>query len=239
MARKTEQYNSFNSNRSYTKQAYYHDTSNWLLNLPTTTHISDNGSHYTLVAQQNYHGATSAYKSAPNYSYSFGRWNKRNESYHTSGTNKGLPRLTRLNGTNRWSEASNYHRGVPRTIRTPQSTSTSSQYAYRVVDNNGWVTQTTDFEANVTNYRYDNLGRLTRIDPVNNHWHDTIITYTDASGGEASGVEYGMLVKTTKRGNFEQKQYYDGLLRPVLTKTRDITDSSTTSYVKQSYNAYN
>lgn len=238
IARKTYQYNSFNDNKRYIKQAYYHDTTNWLLNLPTTTHTSDDGQNYTLIAKQSYHGATSAYKSSPDYHYTFGRWVKRNESYHTSSTDNGHLRMTRLNATNRWKEVSNYYRGVPQTIRTPQSTSTNSQYAYRQVDNNGWITQTTDFNGNITDYSYDSLGRVVRISPRNSDWQDTTITYTNANHGEIAGITSGMLVKTTKRGYFEQKIYYDSLLRPVLTKERDITDSSTARYVKKQYNTY-
>ena len=165
---------------------------------------------------------------------------KRNESYHTSGTQAGLPKLTRYNATNRWSEASNYYRGTPRTIRAPYSNSTSSQYAYKTVDTNGWVKSSTDFKGNITFYEYDNLGRITLVNPANSFWNNTSITYTTANGSEESStVVSGMLIKTTTNGNFETKKYYDGLLRPVLGKQRDNTISSTTTYHRTVYNAYN
>jgi len=241
VAEKTYEYNSFNSNKRYTKQGYTHDSINYLLNLPTTTYVSSDNSYSAseLVSQQTYHSASGGYKSLPNYRYRFGRWVQRNESYHTSGTNAGLPKLTRLNATNRWSEASNYFRGIPRTIRTPQSTSTSSKYAYRTVDNNGWVKRSTDFKGNITDYSHDNLGRVTLINPASSQWNNTSISYNHAYGGEESAFVYsGMLIKITTNGNFESKVYYDGLHRPALTKVRDKSDSSTTVYSRNTYNAY-
>ncbi len=241
VARKTYEYNNFNNNKRYTKQGYYHDTTNYLLNLPTTTYVSSDNNYVgnELVSQQTYHSASGGYKSKPYHSYRLGRWVKRNESYHTSGTNAGLPKLTRLNASNRWSEASDYYRGIPRTIRTPQSTSTTSQYGYRTVDSNGWIKQTTDFNGNVINYGHDNLGRKTLINPASAQWNNTTISYNSAHGSEESSfVHNGMLIKTTTKGNFESKVYYNGLLRPVLTKVRDKRDSSTIVYTRNTYNAY-
>jgi RHS repeat-associated protein len=243
---KTFQHNSFNtSNKRFTKQGYKQDTTNWILNLPTTTYISDddNYSSSELVSQQSYYSSTGTYKSSPNYQYRFGDWNKRIESYYTVGDNAGLPKRSRLNAANnpnRWSEASNYKRGTPQTIRTPFSTSTSSKYAYRTIDDNGWLTQLIDFEGNVTDYRYDGIGRLTLVNPQNAQWNNTTITYTTADGSEESSYVYdGMLIKTTTNGNYEKKEYFDGLLRPILIKERDKTISTSTRYTRASYNGYN
>jgi RHS repeat-associated protein len=245
----TYEHNLFNSNKRYTKQEYDHDTTNYLLNLPTKTYVSKDNSYSgsELVSQQTYHSKTGAYKSLANKTYSFGRWVKQKQSYHTSGESKGLPKRTLYNAfhengdsnPHRWSETSNYYRGVPRTIRTPQSTSTSSQYAYRTVDANGWVKSTIDFNGNSTSYSHDNLGRVTLINPADSKWNNTSIAYSHAYGGEESSFVYsGMLIKTTTKGNLESKVYFDGLYRPTLTKVRDKSDSSTTVYSRSVYNAY-
>lgn len=236
----TVESNSFNNNKLYTRNSYTHDLTNHLLNLPTKTELSSNGVNYYVVSERDYHSATGIYKTLPNFYYKFGRWLSRNESYHTSGVNAGLPKLSKKNATGRWSENSNYFRGIPRAIRIPKSKTTTSQYSYQTVDDNGWIKSRTDFKGNVTKYDYDSLGRLILIDPVDSKWSNTIITYGVASGNEeASYVKSGMLKKKTKQGRYERIEYFDALLRNVLTSERDIYDSSTKRYVRSAYDEYN
>ena len=236
----TTESNNFNSNKRYTKNYYYHDTTNWLIGLPSRTLISSNGTSYKEVSKTTYHSSTGSYKSLPNYQYSYGRWVKRNESYHTTGTQKGLPKLIRHNASNRWIEYSNYKRGIPQTIRTPQSLSTSSQYAYRTVDNNGWITKKTDFLGECISYSHNEIGRIELVNPCNSAWLDTSITYTTTTSNEGiSFLTAGMFKQTVSKGNYEKKTYYDGLLRPIFSLERDINISSTKRYTRQSYDSLN
>ncbi len=235
------EYNSTGSQKRYTKTNYFHDTRHWLLGLHAKTAISANGSNYKTTSQTSYHSSSGSYKSLPNYYYSYGRWHTRNTSYHTSGVNAGLPNQIHYNGTNRWVALSNYKRGVAQTIRTPSSLSTSSQYAYKQVDANGWVTKHTDFIGNCVNYRYDSIGRLTLIDPCNSKWLSTSISYNTTANSEGyTHVRRGMLKRTIKRGNYSYLTFYDNLLRPRMTKESDTSrESETKRFTRTNYDSFN
>jgi len=237
----TSESNNFNGKKRYTKQLYYNDTTNWLIGLPKQTLISSTPTFpVTPASETTYHSATGNYKSLPYEHRSFGRWYKRNTRYHTSGVNAGLPYTVNYNGTNRWVEFSNYKRGIAQTIKTPQSLSATPQYAYKVVDNNGWVTQQTDFMGQCINYGYDSLGRMILVDPCDSRWSSTNITYATTAGSDSlSYVEADMLKKTVTRGNYQKITYHDSLLRPVMIKEWDKTFSSTARYSRQQFDAFN
>ncbi|WP_080760027.1 RHS repeat domain-containing protein [Alteromonas macleodii] len=236
----TTESNNYNSSKRYTKNYFYHDTRNWLIGLPSRTLVSSNGSSYKETQKTTYHSASGVYKSLPNYHYAYGRWYKRNESYHTSGSQKGLPKVVRHNGTNRWVEFSNYKRGIAQTIRTPQSLSTSSQYAYRVVDNNGWITKKTNFLGECITYSHDSMGRTDLVSPCNSSWYDTSISYSTTTSNEGfSYLSAGYLKQTVTKGNYEKITYFDGLLRPIVSRERDKSISSSKRYTRQGYDAFN
>jgi hypothetical protein len=236
----TSESNNFNSKKRYTKQFYYDDTTNWLIGLPSYTQVSSDGSAYTETSRTTYHSATGSYKSLPYERRAFGRWYKRNTSYHTTGVNAGLPNKVDYNGTNRWVEYSNYKRGIAQTIKTPQSLSTTPQYAYKEVDNNGWVTKVTDFMGLCINYDYDDLGRMTLVDPCDSRWLSTSIDYSTTAGSDGlSYVESGMFKQTVTKGNYQKITYFDSLLRAVMTKEWDNTISSTARYSRQQFDAFN
>lgn len=247
----TREYNDFNGKTRYTRQTYVHDTTNWLLGLPAETLVSDSniifgitaiystGFNDASVQKTSYHSATGSYKSLPNYRYAYGRWFRRNESYHTSGVQAGLPMLVRLNATNRWAEYSNYKRGIAQTVRTPESLSTASQYAYRVVDDNGWITQQTDFLGQCVNYGYDDVGRLTLIDPCDTRWLSTTVAWAPTISSEGlTHVVAGMPKQTVTTGNYQKITYFDALLRPKLVKEWDKIASTTARYTRTSFDAY-
>ncbi|TQV87929.1 RHS repeat-associated core domain-containing protein [Aliikangiella coralliicola] len=245
LPQKTYEYNDFSNKKKYTKTYYNHDKTYNLLGRHSRTEVSSSDSNYTEVSKTTYHSATGSYKSQPNYHYEFGRWYKRNQSYHTSGVQAGLPKRVQYNGASynsasRWVEFSNYKRGKAQTIGTPQSKSTTSQYAYLEVNNDGLVTKVTDFENHCTRYSYNSIGRLTLIDPCDNRWLNTTIGYTTTSGSD--GLNYvfsGMLKQTITRGNYQKITYFDNLLRPRMIKEWDKAKSSTTRYTRTSYDAFN
>jgi RHS repeat-associated protein len=241
---KTYEYNNFNGKKRYVKNYYHHDLENNILSLPSRTEVSSNDATYTEVAKTTYHSSTGSYKSLPSYHYEYGRWYKRNESYHTSGDQAGLPKLVRYNGASynsnsRWVEFSAYKRGKPQTIRSPQSLSTASQYAYLVVNDEGMTTSVKDFEGHCTSYYYDAINRPRIILPCDKAWTSTDITYATTTGSE--GLNYvtsGMLKQTITRGNYQKIIYHDNLLRPVLVKEWDKTNSTTVRYTRTDYDAF-
>jgi RHS repeat-associated protein len=240
----TYEYNDLNGSalstkKRATKQTYLHDTQNWLIGLPRMTYLSTNGNGYVAISETQYHSATGSYKSLPKKQLSFGRWYKYNETYHISGNQAGLPNKVSYNGTNRWMYFSNYKRGIAQTIRTPKSLSTSSQYAYRVVDDNGWVEKQTDFMGYCTEYDYDDVGRMTLIDPCDTRWANTTISYAETSGSDGlSYVQSGMFKQTVTTGNYQKTHYFDSMLRSILTKEWDTTLASTARYTRASYDPY-
>jgi hypothetical protein len=139
---KLREYNNFSGNQRYTLSGYRDGTSAWMLNQPTTLGVSAVDSGYITVSKTTYDTSDRAYEQRR-----FGRWTRR-FSYHPDGN----VRRVSHNATNRWIEFSNYKRGTAQTIMTPQSLSTTAQYAYVTVDNNGWITQTKDFLGNIVSY---------------------------------------------------------------------------------------
>jgi hypothetical protein len=233
------EFNNFNGKTRNTQNTYSHDTTNWLIGLPSKTFTSETNTYGPIPdSETTYHSATGGYKSLPYERRSFGRWYKRNTTYFTTGQNAGLPNKIDFNGTNRWVYFSNYKRGIAQTIQTPQSLSTTSQFAYNVVDNNGWVTKQTDFEGNCFNYGYDSLGRMNLFNPCNSKWHNTSVSYTTTASSEGlTEVEYGMLKQTVSKGNYRKVTYFDSLLRPRLTKEWDTATSNTVRYARTHYDA--
>lgn len=223
--------NSFSSNRKYTKEAYKHDTVNWLLGLPLATSISGDNAIYQEVHRTSYYSETSNYKSLPEKQFSFGRWYKYYESYHTVLATAGLPKKVSFNGDNRWYELSEYKLGIPQKIKMPEAdSSTSYQYAYNEVNDSGWVTKQTDYEGNCTNINYDGLGRMTAYIPCDEAFNATNIAYTNTS----SSVK-----QTVTKGNYQKDTVFDSFLRPILSSEYDITNSDTVKYVSKEYDSTN
>ncbi|MBP7146445.1 MAG: RHS repeat-associated core domain-containing protein [Acidobacteria bacterium] len=90
----------------------------------------------------------------------------------------------------------------------------------------GLVLAQTDENSKTTNFTYDDLGRLTKIDPPEPGVLDTNIEYDN------SAAQYVII----KRGTQEKTRYsFDTLGRPYLVRTR--LSGSTYSYARRSYNA--
>jgi YD repeat-containing protein len=231
MPSKLREYNNFSTSQRYTLSGYRDGASAWILNQPTTVGVSAADSGYVTVSETTYDTSDRPYEQRR-----FGRWASRFTSWHPDGNVK---RITH-NATNRWIEYSNYKRGTAQTIMTPQSLSTTAQYAYVTVDNNGWITQTKDFLGNIVKYGYDGMGRLTLIDPVDAAWTNTSIAYATTTGNESlSHVVAGMFRKTVTRGNYRQISYHDALLRPRLVREYDNSASATTTrFTRTDYNVY-
>ena len=147
---------------------------------------------------------------------------------------------------NRFTQYTDYKRGIPQTTTMPSLIGTGSINQTKVVDNNGWITSETDLNNVTTNYKYDELGRGKSIDLAkdttqNIDWEDTLYTWgTDTNGNPTRTIETCVLdttrVSCSGTVKFTQVETYDGLLR--LTDLSE-SDGTTTRYKNFNYNRYN
>ena len=228
--------NSFSSKTRYTKSSFWHDLTHWRLNLPTTKQLSADGYSYTTVDETTYYPITSTYKAAPYQQFSFGQLLSTNESYHSDGSLK----LQNFNIANRWIELSQYKRGKPQQIKIPKRYSSTCsnpalcfELAKLTINDDGSVASAVNFNQVQTDYRYDEMGRLTLIDPADPKWQDTTISYTKDLTGSSS------LTQAISRGSYRKEVTLDGLLQPMLTKEWDFDDAEKTArYQRFVFNAY-
>jgi YD repeat-containing protein len=114
---------------------------------------------------------------------------------------------------------SNYKRGIPQYVAFPDGGSASA-----VVNNIGGIDSTTDAYGNATNYRYDLMGRLSRIMyPTNDSvaWNETIVAFQPV-GVDEYGIAAGHWRQIVSTGNAQTIDYYDALWRPVYSYTADL-----------------
>ena len=137
-------------------------------------------------------------------------------AYYADGT-----LFTSKDGKSQTTTNSSYKRGVPQKIVYADTTSESA-----VVNNDGSIASTTDPTGAISIYGYDAMGRLASVtyptaDTV--LWNRTTITTAKIGVAEYDiGAGHWRQVITT--GNAAKTIYFDALLRPVYTQTRDITD---------------
>lgn len=241
------------SGHFYKKQFYQHDISNWILNLPTITKVSGDGQSYTEVKLINYSTFPNSYFSnqqLPSEVYVFGQLQRTFTDYTNEGNVERIEFNTkRLAGSmNRFIEYANYKRGLPQVITVPNRSTTGSMSASRVVDNNGWVTRTTDYNGVSTNYTYDDMGRIKSVDltndAANGNWYDTLYTWDNDTNTRTASTCTLNSSRTACTGNavFKTTEYYDNLLRLTKTKSQDLVNSSaanSTRYQRFEYNYLN
>ena len=232
-ARKVTLYSSAQINKKrHIKYQFLNDKINWLIGLPRKTSISTDGVSYKLAEEVTYHSASSSYKSKPNCIYDVGIRKSCNLSFHGTGDLK----KKELENSSRWVEFSDYKRGVAQTIKVPFASGSSTQTSELVVDNNGWVTKTTDFEGNCYSQGYNDLGWIVSEVSCDSYYLPEVHTYGYVGGSEQSGpVKAGMYKETKTVGNKEEKKFIDALGRNVLLSIRDTNDSSTNRYKSFEY----
>ncbi len=189
---------------------YLNDTSKWVLGLPLT--LSTNG----------FAESSTAYDPVlrlPISESSFGRVVRTGE-WNTDGTLKTVSDA-RGNRT----RFQSYYRGIPQFVTYAEG-STEQADEQASVNNIGRITSTTDELGSTTNYGYDAMGRLSRIDyPVGDstHWLPTTISY-----GPIGAVEYGIPAghwkRTESAGNRQTNTYYDALFQPILEERFDAAN---------------
>jgi hypothetical protein len=238
------------SGTRYTKQTYQHDTNNWLLNLPAKSYVSHSSSFAEPAYKEDtYYGETHSYKSSPYQSKIMGRIATTNSQYHSDGNLKKVEYI----GTGRYELFEDYKRGKAQKITLPcqkvngcntaNGSTSNTVIAKLIINNDGSTDRVTDFKGHATNYDYNTMGWLTKIDPVDSKWSNSNITYgvvTTANDGlSGSGAKVGQLKQTVSQGNSQKLTYFDSMLRPYLVRTRDTGSSYTTSYQRSEYDFEN
>ena len=145
--------------------------------------------------------------------------------YHTTGSQAGrVAHVTDALGNR--TDLLNYKRGLPQQLTRPDNVS-----LYRTVDDNGWIVSGTTANGHTTDFQYNDIGWLTRVEPPtisNGGSADTVIGYVF----NASGVE-----QTITKANLETTVQYDGMLRPTLETMLDTALPSSISYTRTEYDS--
>jgi RHS repeat-associated protein len=191
-------------------RTYFDLDAKWVLGLPLTYSINS-----TLQSQTYYNVATAL----PTQIDRFGQ-RRQSFTHRADGTietiTDNLANTTTLG---------NWKRGVPQSITFFDGSTQSS-----VVDDNGWVTSTTNEVGGTTSYGYDGLGRITSIGyPVDaaNPWAPTSRTFAPTASAEY-GLPAGTWKQTVSTGNFRRNVWFDNLWQPLLLREWDANSPATT-----------
>ncbi len=136
-------------------------------------------------------------------------------------------------GNNNVIMLSNWKRGIPQTIKypgTPEVPAGATQSA--VVNDNGWITSTTDENGYKTCYGYDAMGRINLVTYPSevqtgvcdtSAWLATNIEFRPMTAGEwrPPGVAAGQWRQFTYRGSYQKVVYFDAMWRPILSNEYD------------------
>ncbi|WP_444995283.1 RHS repeat domain-containing protein [Aliikangiella sp. IMCC44359] len=242
---KIKEYNSIpQSDTRYTLNSFNQDKTNWVLNLPASTQISGDGNTYTTVSESTYHSSTGSYKSLPFERKSYGRWLKKYSQYHADGNLKKVEYNTVMNnGSNRYQLFENYKRGQAQKITVPNRYDASAtEILNRTVDDNGWVTNITDFSGLSTDYYYDVLGRLISIDAPTGILDTHFEWSTNATGqpvrtSQRCTLNAGDKTLCQSAGVYREITTMDALFRPLSTQKTDVANNIN-RYQRSEFNVY-
>jgi RHS repeat-associated protein len=197
---------------------YTHLTANWILGLRNT--LTRNGTEF----ERHSYDAMGRLQWFKKFGVQVATF-----TYHTSGTQSNAVGMLRTytDAVGGFTTLSNYERGVPESVLLPDSTTFT-----RAVNDNGWVTSETNQLSFTTGYKYDGIGRLTRITPPTGVGAvaNTDITYTYPSGA---------LVQTITQDRLRITNTFDGRLRPYLQKREDTGPLGGVSYVRREFDVFN
>lgn len=160
-------------------------------------------------------------------------------TYHGDGTV-----ATVADGRNNVTTLSNWKRGIPQQIQfpvTPEAPTGAIQSA--VIDDNGWITSTTDENSYATGYSYDSIGRLTGIAyPTEDTtiWSPKGFEFRPLISGDwlPSGISAGQWRHYEGQGNYAKFTYFDAMWRPVLVLEYDTSNvTPTVRYTRTAYDS--
>lgn len=213
---------------------FVNDKDKWVVGLPKSTTCTTTGPctpswapSGIIMSQTDYDAATDL----PIRSYSFGALQA------TMTYNPDATLATVKDGNNNVLTLSNWKRGLPQSIQfpaTPDSPSGSSKTA--AVNDSGWLTSITDETGSITNYSYDLMGRMSRVDYPTEvpAWSATTFGFSIATAAEY-GLPAGHWKSTSQTGNGLTTTYYDAHWRPVLVQTEDTGNAATRHFVVKRY----
>ena len=236
--------NSFSNRQRYIKTDYQHNTSKWVLNLPTKHYLSSNSSFDTPYKETTYHSNSLL----PYHQKTMGATITSN-TYHPDGNLKKIS----YTGSNRYEQFDDYYRGKARKITMPcpvvnmcdtaNGSTNSTIIAKLEVNSDGSTKSVTDFRGHKTTYGYNPIGWLESVDYADTRWADKSINYQTVTinGDDISDSELlpGMLRQTITQGNYEKRVYHDSMLRPIYTLERDRSQSDTARYQRTRYDYEN
>lgn len=131
---------------------------------------------------------------------------------------------TRSDGAGRVTTFSNWYRGFPQLVTFPTG---DTQRA--TVDELGWVRSVTDEAGYTTSYDYDSMGRVRTIKPPVGYTESTL--KFEPVGTSEFGLGVGHWRQTLSRGTARTVTYFDGLWRPVMSRTYDSASEASTRKV--------
>ncbi|WOI53025.1 RHS repeat-associated core domain-containing protein [Parvularcula sp. LCG005] len=141
--------------------------------------------------------------------------------YYTSGSAAGLPSIVD-DALNRRTSYFDYKRGQPQRIKRPDNVQ-----VYSVIDDNGWMTSVTNARGKTTLYDYNDIGRLTFINPPLGA--STSVSYL--YGVNSSGVIH----QKFHTDNFDETISYDAMMRPTMVKSEALSGPGDTTYSRTTY----
>ena len=216
-----DQSNSFTSYSKVEDIAYLHDKTHWELGRETTRKVG------TETISENVYDANNRVWKQKQYSVEV-----REFSYNTDGTvawqEDALDNRITL---------ANWKRGIPQLITYPDTTT----HAF-AVDNNGWITSSTDRKTQTTAYGHDSMGRIDLVDYPDEPGLTrankvlSLSKVTAANDGlSGSGIAVGQYKHVKTRGELKVTTYLDALFRPVLTRSQHTTDSTQDRFSATTY----
>ncbi len=199
--------------------AYHDNTNKWVLGQVERVIVQYSG--------QTWYPVVNTYDAATANLLTHSRYGKLHRSYQWYG-NGTLSKSMDARGsgfTSYTTEYGTYKRGVPTSI-----TYANGDWLTASINDTGEIRSVTqaalpEFASLATEYQYDQLGRLKRVDYPGSGWNPLVIGYQWTSTSEMGTSHW---LQTTSQGNARTLTYYDALWRPALTKRYDFGNESET-----------
>lgn len=204
---------------------YSHNAAKWVVSQPQSVTDVATGK---IISRTVYDGTTAL----PLQTYSF-ELLQQAMTYNPDGTV-----ATVKDALNHTVTLATWKRGMPQSIAFPNGFAQGA-----VVNDVGWISSVTDTRAagdtTTTAYGYDAIGRMNLIDYVNGDtvaWNDTTRGFVPVASVEY-GIPAGHWRQTVQTGNGRTTTYYDARWQPVLTRSEDIGNAATVSFVVKRYDS--
>jgi RHS repeat-associated protein len=215
---------------------FAHDVTTWVFNQTTTVDVNVNAEGYTRLSENVYHSKTHshpAYRFQLSEEKHFGATRKSYPTYQTvigaKGQIKDVDLHLNTTGTKRRISFNNYHRGQAQSISVPKRLEVGTMTMSKVIDDNGWVTSTADFNGVTTHYDYTPMGLIKAVDLADD-WLDSFFSYQYPEAGGLVRTIQRCLLNTNKTGcastaSLTTTETYDAFYRLKANKTFDDTNA--------------